>query len=526
MTADRRNLVLTGYMGTGKSSVGQRVAQVLDRSFVDMDALIVEREGMSIPDIFRERGEDAFRRLERELCQELSARGGLVIATGGGTLVSAENRRPMEDGGCVICLDCAPDELVKRLGQGEGRPMLRADDPAERMRELLSARRPAYAQIPHHVDTTDLSIDQVVERVLNIFRADPTVWRVTTPTGGYQIHLHPGGLYSLGALLRIRDVRSRLVVVSDENVWPLYGEAILESLRGSCYDPAYVVVPAGEENKTLETTRTLYDRFVDANLDRGGAVVAVGGGVITDMAGFAAATFMRGIPLVQVPTTLLGMIDASVGGKVAVDHPQGKNLIGQFVTPLLVMLDPDTLKTLPEIEFRSGLAEVIKAGIIGDPELFASLESKEGARDLRGMVGCALKVKIDVVEEDPYEQGRRAVLNLGHTFAHAFEVLADYGLRHGLAVSTGMVVAAHLGEIRGLCSASTRERIEACLRCHDLPITYDAQPPAAVYEAMATDKKRRGSRLRFIVPRDIGDVVIDGNVPRDQVLLALERTRP
>ncbi|MFO7916723.1 MAG: 3-dehydroquinate synthase family protein, partial [Anaerolineae bacterium] len=228
----------------------------------------------------------------------------------------------------------------------------------------------------------------------------------------------------------------------------------------------------------------------------------------------------------QVPTTLLGMIDASVGGKVAVDHPQGKNLIGQFVTPLLVMLDTDTLETLPAVEFRSGLAEVIKAGIIGDPELFASLESKEGAEDLRGMVGRALEVKIDVVEEDPYEQGRRAVLNLGHTFAHAFEVLADYGRKHGLAVSVGMAAAAHLGEIRGLCSASTRERIEACLQVHDLPTTYDAQPPAAVYRAMARDKKRRGSRLRFIIPRDIGDVIIDGNVSRDQVLAALERIRP
>ncbi|MFO7917653.1 MAG: iron-containing alcohol dehydrogenase [Anaerolineae bacterium] len=353
MTEDRRNLVLTGFMGTGKSSVGQRVARALERPFVDMDTLIVEREGMSIPEIFRKRGEDAFRRLERELCRELSAREGLVIATGGGALVDDENRRHMEDGGCVICLDCGAEELVERLGQGEGRPMLRGDDPTERMRELLAARRPAYARIPHHVDTTDLSIDQVVERVLALFRARPTVWRVTTPTGGYQIHLHPGGLSSLGALLCIRGVRSKVVVVSDENVWPLYGEKILESLRHSRYDPAHVVVPAGEECKTLETTRTLYDRFVAADLDRGGAVVAVGGGVITDMAGFAASTFMRGVPLVQVPTTLLGMIDASVGGKVAVDHPQGKNLIGQFVTPLLVMLDTDTLETLPAVEFRS-----------------------------------------------------------------------------------------------------------------------------------------------------------------------------
>jgi len=530
MTADKRNLVLTGFMGTGKSSVGQGVAKKLGRPFVDMDALIVQREGITIPEIFRERGEGAFRRLEHDLCEELSAEGNLVIATGGGALVNAENRRTMARSGCLICLDGEPDELLSRLRKNEERPMLWAEDPAERMRELLEARRPAYARIPHHIDTSHRSLEQVVDDVAALFRANPTVWEVDTPTGGYLIHLHPGGLTSLGALLRIREISSRVVVVSDENVWPLYGEQVMDGLRASRYDLAHIVLPAGEEHKTLETARILYDRFIEAGLDRSGAVIAVGGGVITDMVGFAAATYMRGVPLVQVPTTLLGMIDASVGGKVAVDHPRGKNLIGQFVTPLLVMLDHRTLQTLPEVEYRSGLAEVIKAGIIGDPELFAALESEEGTPDLRWMVGRALEGKIAVVEEDPYERGCRAVLNLGHTFAHAYEVLADYRLHHGLAVSAGMAAAAHLGEIRGLCTASARERILACLERHGLPTTYDAHGPGAhsdtVFEAMATDKKRRGSRLRFILPRDIGDVIIDADVPRAQVISALERTRP
>jgi len=349
---------------------------------------------------------------------------------------------------------------------------------------------------------------------------------VGTPLGSYQVHLLPGGLGFLGALLRARDVGANVVVVSDEHVWPLHGSRVLESLRCGRYAPTAIVLPPGERAKNLDSVRVLYDRFAEAGLDRNAAVIALGGGVTTDMAGFAAATFMRGIPLVQVPTTLLAMVDASIGGKVAVDHPRGKNLIGAFAQPLLVMLDPQTLETLPELERRSGLAEVIKAGIIADPELFASLESGLPIHDVAWMVQRAINVKVAVVEEDPYERGRRAVLNLGHTFAHAFEVLADYQLHHGLAVSMGMAAAAHLAEVRGLCPSHSRERIIATLRHHDLPTTYDAHAPEAVYRAMYADKKRRGPSLRFVLPRGIGEVVIDSDVPADQVLSALERIRP
>jgi len=526
MAASKRNIVLTGFMGTGKSAVGRGVAQRLGRAFVDMDEVIVQRAGMSIAEIFRRHGEEKFRRHERALCEELSAQEGLVIATGGGALVDPHNRELMAASGYLICLDCEVDELLRRLEGDDSRPMLWDENPKQRLVDLYCSRRPAYVEVPHHLDTTWRSPEETIEEVLRLVVAGPVAWWVATPLGSYQVHLVAGGLTHLGALLRARDVGANVVLVTDEHVWPLYGQAFLEGLRRSRYTPTAVVLPAGERTKTLDSVRLLYDRFAEAGLDRSAAVIALGGGVITDMAGFAAATFMRGVPLVPVSTTLLGMVDASIGGKVAVDHPKGKNLIGAFVHPLLVLLDPQTLETLPEIERRAGLAEVIKAGIIADRELFECLESGMEASDLSWMVRRAIAVKIAVVEEDPYEQGRRAVLNLGHTFAHAFEVLADYQLHHGLAVSVGLAAAAHLAEIRGLCSSQTRERVVATLRRHNLPTSYGAHPPDMVYQAMYSDKKRRGARLRFVLPQEIGVVVLDGDVLEDQVLAALERIRP
>ncbi len=521
----RRNIVLTGFMGTGKTSVAREVAQRLGRTFVDMDEVIVQRAGRSIGEIFAQEGEAAFRLLERALCEELAQGEGLVIATGGGALVDPQNREVLARNGLLICLDCAEEELLARLQGDRSRPLLLGEDPAARLRALLAARRAAYAQIPYHVDTTNLALPQVVEAVMRLAQGEPTLWQVPTPTGSYPVQLVPGGLELLGAWLRAQGI-GPLVVVSDAHVWPLYGDRVMAGLGQSRYAPSPVVLPPGEETKTLDTVRLLYDRFVEAGLDRSGAVIALGGGVISDMAGFAAATFMRGVPLVAVPTTLLAMVDASIGGKVAVDHPKGKNLIGAFIRPLLVLADPETLATLPDLERRAGLAEILKAGLIADPQLFAALEPGAPSPSLRWLVERAIQVKVDVVAEDPYERGRRAVLNLGHTFAHAFELLSGYRLHHGLAVSIGLAAAAHLAELRGLLAGEARGRILAALLHHNLPIHYGDHPPDAVYRAMQSDKKRRAGRLRFILPRAIGEVVIVEDVTEGEVLQALERIRP
>ena len=390
--AERRHLVLTGFMGTGKSEVGAAVARELGRPFLDMDTVIEERAGCTIPQIFEQRGEEAFRRIETDLCRQLAKSSGQVIATGGGALIDPDNRAIMMANATVICLDAHAERILERIGNDPGRPMLWGDSREERLASLLDARRPAYGQIPWHIETSSLSIQQVVERVIRLYRSGPTAISVKTPTGRYPILQRPGAIKDLGSQLRALGIFGKVAVVSDENVWPHYGQSVLDSLEECGFAAAHMVLPAGEQHKNLATIERLYDHFIASELDRSGVVVAVGGGVITDMVGFAASTYMRGVPLVPVPTTLLSMVDASVGGKVAVDHPRGKNLIGAFVTPLCVLIDPHTLHTLPEVEHRSGLAEIIKAGIIADPELFASLEPDAPPQTMRCLIARALDV--------------------------------------------------------------------------------------------------------------------------------------
>ena len=263
----------------------------------------------------------------------------------------------------------------------------------------------------------------------------------------------------------------------------------------------------------------LYDHLIEAGLDRRSPIIALGGGVVGDTAGFGAATYLRGVPLVQIPTTLLAMVDASVGGKTGVDLPQGKNLVGAFKQPEMVIVDPKVLATLAKEEFLAGLAEVIKHGIIDAPVLFAALE--KGQYDLAWLLFEAINVKVRVVEADPFEQGRRAVLNLGHTFGHAFERLAHYQMRHGFGVAIGLACATRLATRLGYCSGETTERIIGLLDQVGLPSQPPAYSPAEVWQAMGTDKKRQGKSLRFILPRAIGDVDIFGDIAEADVKAVL-----
>jgi len=528
MTQDQRNIIITGFMGTGKTAVGRVVAARLNRSFVDMDAVLEQRIGASIPEIFAQHGERFFRLQEAALCRELAEQEGLVIATGGGALVSRANRDTMTATGIVICLTASLDELMRRLETAEDRPLLATDDRRERIASLMRERAAAYAAMPHRIDTTGLTVEEVAEQVLAIARGEGKpgwVIPVRYPGGQYEILLGEELLARAGQLLVKQGLTPGVAaIVTNPTVGGHYAATLREGLEAAGFQPLLCEVPDGEEYKTLDTVRTLYDRFVATGLDRRSSVIALGGGVVGDLAGFAAATYLRGVPFVQIPTSLLAMVDASVGGKVGVDLPQGKNLVGAFKQPAAVIVDPRVLKTLPSEEFRSGLAEVVKHGIIGAPALFRQLEGT-GPESLAAMIADAIRVKVAVVEEDPFEQGRRAVLNLGHTFGHALELISGYRLRHGDAVGIGLVAAARLACRLEHCSEGLAQRIEQLVERLGLPVRYEDASPEAIYTAMATDKKRRGRRLRFVLPKALGQVTIVEEVRRDHVLAVLQTIR-
>jgi len=513
------NVVITGFMGTGKTTVGREVARRLGRPFVDMDVEIEARAGKSIHLIFAEDGERTFRRMEAALCAELSAQQGLVIATGGGALIDPANRARMMENSTVVCLACDVDEILRRVSGNPDRPLLDVTAPRAEIEQLLGVRREAYAAIPWQIDTTALSVEEVAAQVIEI--ANVTTLRVRYPGGEYPIHVGAGLLAHIGGTLRAAGAPEggRIAIVSNPVVAPLYGEQVEEALRSAGFRPFACSMPDGEQHKTLATVAALYEQFLAGGLARSDTVLSLGGGVTGDVAGFAAATFMRGVRFVQSPTTLLAMVDASVGGKTGIDLPQGKNLAGAFKQPALVVIDPTVLATLPAEEMRSGLAEVIKHGIIGAPGLFAELELDLPERsELSGrLIARALRVKIEIVEEDPFEQGRRAVLNLGHTVGHALEKLSRFALRHGEAVSIGMVASARMAAELGRADPALAGRIEAALAAWGLPVCCPPFSAGAIWEAMAHDKKRRGRGLRWVLPRAIGEVEIVEDVPPNVV---------
>jgi shikimate kinase/3-dehydroquinate synthase len=525
------NLTITGFMGTGKTSVGRAVAQRLGRSFVDMDGEIEARAGKPIPCIFAEDGEATFRRMEAALCEELGGRkskGGRVIATGGGALVDPSNRAAMMASGPVVCLTCETDEIPARLSAYDraDRPLLHVADPRAEIGRLLAERREAYEAIPWQIDTSGLSIEDVVERVLQL--VDVVTLPVRYLGGEYPIHIGCGLLSHLGGALRAAGVpeRSRVAVVCNPVVSPLYGAQVHATLQAARFLPVACPVPDGEQHKTLDTVAALYDRFLAGGLGRGDTVLSLGGGVTGDIAGLAAATYLRGVRFVQVPTTLLAMVDASVGGKTGVDLPQGKNLVGAFKQPVLVVVDPSVLATLPPEEVRSGVAETIKHGVIGAPDLFEELEAAAGNLPLWweegvSLITRALQVKIDVVEEDPLEEGRRAALNLGHTIGHGLEKLSGFSLRHGEAVGIGMIAAAHIAGMLGCAESVLAARLTTILAAWGLPVRCPPFDIDAIWAVMAYDKKRRGWVLRWVLPYDVGHVEITDDVPFEVVRTVL-----
>jgi 3-dehydroquinate synthase len=341
--------------------------------------------------------------------------------------------------------------------------------------------------------------------------------RLTVGLGerSYPIWIGAGILDRLGVALREVSFPKKIAVITNPAIEDLYGGRVLGGLAEGGFFASEIVIPEGEEFKTLRTLESIFDALISRNFDRSCGLVALGGGVIGDLTGFAAATFLRGIPFAQVPTTLLAQVDSSVGGKTGVNHPLGKNLIGAFHQPRHVHIDVDTLATLPHREFSAGMAEVIKYGIIRDRPFFdsiararESLRAKE-ADALVAAVKRSCQIKADIVEQDETESSLRAILNFGHTFGHAVETLAGYGeVRHGEAVSIGMAVAATLSSELGLCSKENVADVKSLLASFNLPVTPPPFPLDEYLRAMGRDKKVREGVLRFVLNRGIGDCLI------------------
>lgn len=338
---------------------------------------------------------------------------------------------------------------------------------------------------------------------------------VKTPEGEYPILIGAKAIKVLPTLLQLHNLSGKAAVITNTTLAPLYGREIAEALGG-----ALITIPDGESHKTLDTVRMVYDRLFAASLDRKGIVIALGGGVVGDLAGFAAATYLRGVPFVQVPTSLLAMIDSSVGGKVGVDMPQGKNLIGAFKQPHLVVVDPTVLVTLPDSEWRCGVAEMIKHGLVSDSSLLDPSLYKRGS-DITDLIKRAVQVKIQVVEADPYEENIRAHLNLGHTFAHAIEKVSNFQWRHGEAVGFGLVAATRLSHKMNACPEELPKQVESLVSALGLP-TRCPLDARAVRDAMETDKKRAGGVIRFVLLEGIGKPVLRDDVPDHAVIEVLE----
>jgi shikimate kinase/3-dehydroquinate synthase len=545
-----RRIFLTGFSGTGKSSVARIVASALGWPAIDTDRLIEEAAGKPVADIFAADGEERFRALERDAVARAAAQDGAVIATGGGAVLAIENRRAMAEGGFVVCLDARPTTVLERLQAPADtdvseRPLLVSDDPLTRIVELRSQRQRYYALADEVIDTEKRRPEEVAEAViaaagtadvwhvqhpdrLLLLEERPApppagpVW-VEAPSRRYPVHVGWGILGQLGSLLRERGLSGAAHVISDINALPRHGEAALYSLRAAGFEAGSFAVAGGERSKTLETASRVFDWLVSAKAERGHTVVALGGGVVGDLAGFVAATYMRGLPFVQAPTSLLAMVDASVGGKVAVDHRAAKNLIGTFYQPWLVVADVSTLKTLPRAQLIDGCAEAIKHGLILDAGLLDDLERH--ADDLLhiepavtvDIVRRNVAVKASVVAEDERDSGRRALLNYGHTVAHGIEAAAGYAAGHGAADAIGMTAAARIGLRLGVTPRAAADRQRAVLDRFGLPSSASAAglrvDADAVLAAMALDKKIAAGKQRWVLLEDAGRAALHSDVP-------------
>ena len=542
-----RSVVLVGMMGAGKTSVGKRLAAKLGLPFVDADAEIEAGAQLTISEIFERFGEAYFRDGERKVIARLLNGGPLVLATGGGAFMNRATRDNIAACGVSIWLKPNFDVLLARVRKKSNRPLLKTADPEQTLRRLLEERSPTYALADFTIESLDGSHDSVVDAILRRLAAAlckdvgpyaQTRRRVEVPLGAraYSILIGPGLIDEAGVEIAKIAPRVNCAIVTDARVAPLYLDRLTASLRRAGLGSTSIICPPGEATKGYAEFARVSDALIEARIERRDIVIALGGGVIGDLAGFCAATLRRGVRFVQIPTTLLAQVNSSVGGKTGINSRHGKNLIGAFHQPSLVLADTASLDTLSERDFRAGYAEVVKYGLIGDRRFFEFLESNWREAFVDGptraeaiAISCAAKARI--VAADETEQGERALLNLGHTFGHALESLTHYDserLVHGEGVAIGMAAAFRFSRELGLCSGQDATRVEAHLKALGLPTRMRDIPGFEasaddILAAMRQDKKVERGRLTFILVRGIGESFVARDLDEAKVSAFLTR---
>ena len=543
-------------MGSGKTSVGRALAKKLNKRFLDSDHEIEARTGVPIATIFEIEGEVSFRQREADMIRELCQLDGIVLATGGGAILNPQSRALLREAGTVIYLQASIGSILHRTRFDKKRPLLRTADPRKKLEELEAQRDPLYREIAHVVVETgyphlnslvQMVIDKLPEELkqeaqaqqlasqlatkmkddMKEYQVEGAALTVALSDRSYPIFIQEN-LLSHSDILE-RSIRAkRLVIITNDVVAPLYLERLQTQLENLGKQVSAIILPDGEVHKTWESLMKIFDGLLEQQCDRHTMLIALGGGVIGDMVGFAAASYMRGIPFVQVPTTLLSQVDSSVGGKTGINHPLGKNMIGAFYQPQAVIADIASLQTLPDKEISAGLAEIIKMAAILDCAFFEWLEQNMQALRQRDPVALAhaikrsCELKAQIVASDERESGVRAILNFGHTFAHAIEAGLGYGTwLHGEAVGCGMVMAADLSHRLNYIDYVTKTRIIHLIEAAGLPIVAPDLGEQTWIDLMQVDKKNEAGIIKFILLKPLGQALIT-SAPADVLKATLQ----
>jgi 3-dehydroquinate synthase len=532
------NIILIGMMGAGKTTVGKLLAKQLNKRFIDSDEEIQRRTGVTIPHIFDVEGEAGFRARESSVIHDLLESRDIVLATGGGAVLNPDNRAAMKQRGTVVYLKSSVHDLWQRTRHDHNRPLLQTGNPRAKLQELHDLRDPLYTETAHIVihtgkQSVQVLLEKLQQRLEEMKQMNSTAGKMQTMNVGlaersYPIHIGCSLLQRVELLLPHLP-RKRAVIVSNTTVAPLYLKQLSDGLNANGVQVQSVILPDGEQYKSGESLNQIYDALLTARSERSTPLIALGGGVIGDITGYAAATYLRGVPFIQIPTTLLSQVDSSVGGKTGINHPLGKNMIGAFYQPRVVLADTTVLDTLPDKELSAGIAEVIKYGLIRDLPFLEWLEAnmdKLLARDTEALqyaIARSCQNKADVVGNDERESGERALLNLGHTFGHAIENGMGYGVwLHGEAVAAGTIMAADLSQRLGWLNAQDVARVRTLFERARLPVVSPKLGAGKYLELMGLDKKVADGKIRFVLLKALGLAVITADVPQAMLEQTLE----